>query len=221
MLTVATIALAVMLAASACLPAQPSAGRGTPVKRVLVIGDSLVHGLFGTTRRVVEPLGAALADRGVATRFEGYPGETPIDTWPTNSSGWVERVRAQVASFDPDVVVIQSVLFPDPDNPARRGQYLASMRSLLDIAQSRGAHVYLVNHHQAPGAFERHARNVAQDLQAQAAQGRGISAIPLDWWLANCSAPFTADGWHLSASGQRCHTLAVVHAVDQLRAVNG
>ncbi|MGI9577261.1 MAG: SGNH/GDSL hydrolase family protein, partial [Microthrixaceae bacterium] len=124
------------------------------MKRVLIMGDSIVHGLFGTTPKVTGPLTAALADRGVQVRFEGYPGETPIDTWPTNSTGWIQRMQAQISAYDPDMVIIQSVLFPDPDNAARQQLYEAAMRTLLDIAQSRGAHVYLVNHHIAPGSFE-------------------------------------------------------------------
>jgi hypothetical protein len=221
--TTAVLALvaATVLVAGACLPAQPSGGRGTPVKRVLVMGDSLVHGLFGTTPKVTGPLTSALADRGVQVRFDGFPGETPIDTWPTNSTGWIQRMQAQISSFDPDMVVIQSMLFPDPGNPSRQALYQAAVGTLLDIAQSRGAHVYLVNHHSPPGAFERLSRDVAQSIQARVAAGRGISTIPLDWWLANCAAPYVPDGWHLSAQGQNCHTLAVVSAVDQLRGVNG
>ena len=133
------LVLVTVLVASACLPAAPSRGRGTPVKRVLVMGDSLVHGLFGTTPKVTGPLTAALSDRGVQVRFAGYPGETPIDTWPTNSTGWIQRMQAQIASFDPDMVIVQSVLFPDPDNSACQQLYAAAMTTLLDIAQSRGS----------------------------------------------------------------------------------
>ncbi|MCP4435841.1 MAG: hypothetical protein GY812_10175 [Actinomycetia bacterium] len=213
--------LGLMMLTAACLPAQPSAGRGTPVKRVLIIGDSIAHGLFGTTPKVHSRLTAALADRGVALRIDGYPGENPIDTWPSNSTGWLDRMRAQIAAFDPDMVIVQSMLFPDPDNPARRELYLGGTRALLDIAGSRGAHVYLVNHPIPPGAQEAHARAVAQSLQAQAAAGRGISTIPLDYWLGSCDRPYVSDGWHLSANGQACHTLAMVAAVDQLRGQNG
>ncbi len=185
------------------------------------MGDSVVHGLFGATPRVHDRLAAALADRGVQLRIDGFPGETPIDTWPSNTLGWLDRMRTQIAQFDPDVVIVQSMLFPSPDDPARRQHYLAVTRALLDVAQSRGAHVYLVNHPVPQGPAEAHARAVAQSLQAEAAAGRDISLIPLDWWLARCDGPYVWDGWHLSSAGQACHTLAVIAAIDQLRGIVG
>jgi hypothetical protein len=51
--------------------------------------------------------------------------------------------------------------------------------------------------------------------------GRGVSFIPLDFWLDRCAGGYVADGWHLSGTGQSCHALALTLAVDQLRAVNG
>lgn len=218
-LTVAALVVAV-LTISACLPARPASGRSTPVRRVLVLGDSISYGLYGTTPRVHEPLAAMLADRGVGLRVTGFPGETPIDTWPGHLA-WSLRMRHEIAAWDPDVVVIQSTLFPAPDSPARRAAYRRAMTELLGVATSRGAHVYLVAHAAPPGGAERHQRDVAQQLQAEAAAGRGVSTIPLDWWLGRCQGGVVADGWHLSATGQRCHALAVTLAVDQLRDVTG
>lgn len=208
------------LVLTACFPTQPSAGRGSPVQRVFVMGDSMTFGLFGTTPRVHESLGRLMADRGVQLRIDGFPGETPLDPWPGNA-GWAQRMQQQVSAWDPDMIVIQSTLFTNPDGPGRQAAYLASMRRLLDIATSRGAHVYLVSHATPPGAQERRARDVSQALQAQAAAGRGISTIPLDFWMQRCEGGVVSDGWHLTAKGQDCHALAVALAVDQLKGVNG
>ncbi len=205
---------------SGCLPAQTSAGRATPVRRVLLLGDSITYGLYGTTPQVHGPLGRLMADRGVALTVDGFPGETPIDSWPGNPS-WLDRMRWWVAVEDPDMIIIQSVLMPDADHPVRQAIYLEVMRQMLDVAQSRGAHVYLVSHPIPPGAAEQQASEVAQSLQADAVAGRGIATIPLDFWLDRCAGAYVADGWHLSAQGQDCHALAVALSVDQLRAVNG
>lgn len=214
---VASVALVLL---TGCLPVSTASGRDTPVRSVLVMGDSLTFGLYGTTPRVHEPFTRLMADRGVAVRIDGFPGETPIDAWPGNPS-WLERMNWWISAVDPDVVIIQSVLMPDPGNPIRQAIYVEVMRQLLDIAASRGAHVYLVSHPSPPGAFERQARDMAQNLQAQAAVGRGVAMIPLDFWLDRCAGGYVADGWHLSAKGQDCHALALTLAIDQLRAVNG
>jgi hypothetical protein len=205
---------------SGCLPVNAASGRDTPVRRVLVLGDSITFGLYGTTPRVHEPFTRMMADRGVAVTIDGFPGETPIDTWPGHPS-WLERMRWWIAAVDPDMVVIQSVLMPDPGNTIRQAMYVEVMRQLLDSAASQGAHVYLVSHPSPPGDFERQSRDIAQSLQAQAAVGRGVSTIPLDFWLDRCEGGYVRDGWHLSAKGQNCHALALTLAVDQLRAVNG
>lgn len=210
----------VALFASACLPAAPSAGRATPVRRVLVLGDSLTYGLFGTTPRLHGPLSRLLSDRGVGVHLTGFPGETPIDLWPGGMS-WGRRMRKEVSAWDPDMIVIQSTLFPDPDSPARRAAYSVAMDDLIAVARSRGAHVYLVSHPAPPTALDRRQRDVAQKLQAAAAEGKGISTIPLDWWMQRCEGGTVSDGWHLSAKGQDCHALAIASAVDQLRSSVG
>lgn len=210
----------VALFTAACMPAAPSAGRATPVRKVLVLGDSVTFGLFGTTPRLHDPLGRLLADRGVAVHLTGFPGETPTDTWPGHLS-WGLRMRHEVSTWNPDVIVIQSTLFPDADSPARRAAYSSAMADLIAVARSRDAHVYLVSHPAPPKAPERHERDVAQQLQATAAAGKGISTIPLDWWMAHCAGGTVGDGWHLSAKGQDCHALAITSAVDQLRSEVG
>lgn len=216
----ATLAACVAVFAAACQPAAPSAGRATPVRKVLVLGDSVSFGLFGTTPRLHEPLTRLLADRGVDVHLTGFPGETPIDTWPGHLS-WGLRMRHEVTTWNPDMIVIQSTLFPGADAPARRSAYSSAMDDLIAVARSRGAHVYLVSHPAPLTGPERHERDVAQQLQATAAAGKGISTIPLDWWMARCAGGTVSDGWHLSAKGQNCHALAIAAAVDQLRAKVG
>ncbi len=216
---VTAVAVGLLLLAG-CLPTEPSAGRGTPVHRVLVVGDSLTYGLFGVTPRLHEKLAKPMADRGIQLVVAGGAGDSPLAPWPGNPR-WADLLRGSVADLDPDMIVLQATTFPYSADAGRQAEYLAAITEVLDIATSRGAHVYLVANPAPPGPDERDNRDVAQSLQAQAAAGRGISTIPLDWWLAHCANGTGADGWHLSDAGQRCHALAIILAVDQLRARNG
>lgn len=212
----------VLVAASvlaACQPAAPSAGRATPVRRVLVVGDSMTFGVFGTTPRLHERLIPLLADRGVETRIVGYPGSTILQPWE-GQPRFADLTRMHVAAFDPDVVIVQSILFPGAEDPVRQQAYVAEARELFAAAGARGAHVYVVGHNPPAPAKERHERDIAQYIQGVVA-GPGVSRIPTDWWLERCKDPFVSDGWHLSASGQQCQALAITVAVDQLRAQNG
>jgi hypothetical protein len=203
-----------------CLPTQAATGRATPVRRVLVLGDSMTWGLYGISPQLVQPLGRQLMQRDIFLDVEGFPGESPLDMWPGHAP-WSERLQALIDAKDPDMVVIQSVLFVGSDDQGRRDAYATAIRQLFDIAQSKGAHVYIVSHHPAVDALARHEMEVAQQMQADAAAGRGIETIPLDWWLARCTQPFLLDGWHLTATGEECHADAVIAAVDQLRKVVG
>lgn len=210
----------VSMFAAACLPVEPSTGRAGPVRKVLVLGDSFSYGLFSTTPQLHGPLGRLMADRGVGLHVTGFPGESPADTWPGHLP-WSLRMRHEVDTWNPDMIVIQTTLFPDADSPARRAAYSRAIGEIITIARSRGAHVYLVSHPGSPMSKERHERDVAQSLQAKAAAGKGISTIPLDWWMERCAGGTVADGWHFSAKGQNCHALAITFAVDQLRGAVG
>jgi hypothetical protein len=215
---VAVLAAIVLLAG--CLPDRPSSGRGTPVRRVMVLGDSITHGLFGTTARVHEPLGHRLMQRRINLRVAGAAAETPIDIWPGNPT-WQNVMRWWVEAENPDMIIIQSMLFNDSGNLARQAQYRTAMRQLFDEAQRRGAHVYIVRHGVPAPRQEAQNLAIAERLQAEAAAGRGISTIPLDAWLHSCDRPYHTDGWHLGPNGQRCHADAFVAAIDQLRDVTG
>lgn len=199
-----------------CLPERPSAGRNTQVRRVLVMGDSITHGLFGTSPSVLAPLRERLGRKWIAVTVDGYPAENPLDIWPDHPR-WVDRMRSRVQTEDPDVIVIQSILVQEGAKPDRQVLYRAAVRELFDVAQSRGAHVYIVEHQVPPLVKERTEQLVAERIQAEEAKARGISAIPLDVWLDLCDAPYLRDGWHLNATGQRCHADAITAAVDQLR----
>lgn len=218
-LGVAAIA-ALAFVATSCLPASPATGRNTPVRKVALIGDSLSWGLFGTTPRIEQPLRDRLAASGIAFTLDGGPGDTLDTPWP-GSARWEDKLRQRIAADDPDVVIIQSVLFPGAGDPAKDASYLAAASRLFDIAQSRGAHVYIVAHHPPTNPTEFLAAIRAQQLQAQAAAGRGIATIPLDWWMARCPGAFVFDGFHLSATGVACHADALNAAVNQLRNVVG
>lgn len=199
-----------------CLPAKPAAGRPGPVRRVALIGDSLTWGLFGTSPTVESPLRAKLAASGISLSVDGGPGDTIPVSWPGRFS-WADQLQARIDRDDPDVVVIQSVLFVDADQPQNQAAYRAAAIRLLDIAQSRGAHVYFVRHHRPTNATERRAADVAEAIQADVAKDRGVELIPLEWWLARCRGAFLPDGWHLSGNGVECWANAANAAVNQLR----
>lgn len=218
-MAVVALVLAAVLAMTACQPERPSVGRATPVRRVLVVGDSMTFGLFGTTPRLHERLTPLLADRGIETRIVGYSGSTILRPWD-GQPRFADLTRMHVAAFDPDVVIVQSILFPGGDDPARQQAYVAEARELFAASGARGAHVYVVGHNAPVPSKERNERDIAHYIQGVVA-GPGVSRIPADWWLERCKDPFVSDGWHLSGSGQECQALAITVAIDQLRAQNG
>src|SRR5690606_30084696 len=170
---VAAALLAVALLA-ACEPPRPSAGRGTPVRRVFLLGDSITHGLYGTTPRIHGLLDQRLRQRGIQLSIGGFPGENPLWVWPGHPS-WLEVLRERVRNFDPDMIIIQSTLFPEVGDPAKHDLYLRTVRQMLDVAQSRGAHVYSVHHRPPPARHpeQRIALAVCAQLLGQDGADRG------------------------------------------------
>ncbi len=205
---------AVVLLVTACLPAAPAAGRPGPVRRVLVLGDSITFGAFGSTPSVKPDLEAMMRDRRLEVRVIGFPASTPLGTW--DGVPWSDKMLYSVKAWDPDMIVIQSILYPGGQDPSTHDTYRARVSELIDIAQSRGAHTYLVRHARPPREPEGSELVIAEMLQADAAAGRGVETIPLDAWLGSCTSPYVDDGWHLSANGQKCHAAAVSAAADQL-----
>lgn len=215
-----TVVTLLAFLSAACLPPVPTPGRAGQVKRVLILGDSVTFGLFGTSPQVQTPLRVMLADRGVDLHVQGFPAENPLFVWPGHF-GWSLRMQHEVSTWDPDMIIVQSMLFPDSDDAARRTAYSNAIAEIFDIARSRGAHVYTVSHHVPPGTEWSRGREVAESLQAEAAASRQIQRIPLDWWMARCPDGVIGDGVHLTEKGQRCNALAIITAVDQLRSAVG
>lgn len=211
----AFVACAVLL--TGCLPEAPATGRGTKVRRVLVLGDSLAHGLFFSTPGATNALKARLGQNNISLKLIGGPGSTVLEPWP-GVDPWNDQLRAAVSSYDPDVVIIQSTLFPGWADPARQRAYTAAITAAYDIAQSRGAHTYIVAHHRGNESEANAAADMAERLQQEAAVGRGISTIPLHWWIGRCAKnPVIADGQHLTEAGVGCYADALNAAVNQLR----
>lgn len=214
----ALVAVAALLL-GACQPEKPSDGRGTPVRRVLLVGDSIALGIFGTTPTIHPPLWRRMGERGIDTRIVGFPGNNLLEPWEGQAS-YLDQMRFNIASYDPDMVVIQSIAFPRGTDRARQDAYVRAATEVFRVARSRGAHVYIVSHHDPADPVIREQKRIAEFLQEVVA-GPGVSKIPLDWWMANCRGGTGSDGWHLSAAGQECHAAAVTAAVDQLRGRNG
>ena len=63
------------------------------------------------------------------------------------------------------------------ENPANHDSYLRAAQKLIDIGQSRGAHVYFVQHHRPNNSTEFNAAEIAERLQGIAAEGRGIGHL--------------------------------------------
>jgi hypothetical protein len=68
-----------------------------PLQRVLFVGDSLMQEAFPT-------FAARLGASGVDTRSIGHPGES---LW-SKADVWLPAITQSVATFDPDVVVLES-----------------------------------------------------------------------------------------------------------------
>jgi hypothetical protein len=213
--------LAVVLALTvlaACQPERPASGRATPVRKVLLIGDSITHGLFGISPRVHGFLDPQLDRRGIDLQIGGFSAETPLFHWKERGNpSWRLYLKDRIDRWNPDVVIIQTMLFPDGGNPYKQAEYLEQMKILIDTAQSRGAHTYVVRHPRPPEAQERYELEIAERLQLQAGAGKGVSQIPWDWWGTRCRGGFLGDGWHLTAQGQTCFTNSLLAAIDQLR----
>ena len=130
------VILSLAVLATACLPAKTATGRPGPVRKVALLGDSLTFGLFGTTPGVADPLRQRLSASGISVTIDGGPGDTLQTPWPGHAN-WAELLQARVDQDDPDVVIIQSILFPGAEDPANHDSYLRAAQKLVDIGQSR------------------------------------------------------------------------------------
>jgi len=207
--------LLVAVVGAACQPPPPS-GRNTPVRRVVLVGDSVSWGLFLSTPAVRSDLEPQLRRRGIRFTLIGGPGETPLMPWPGRAP-WSDDLARVVAAENPDVVIIQTMLFPNAADPGLHEQYRAAVRRLYDIAQSRGARVFRATHPVAVNPAVAQETFIAQTIQADEAANRGIGVIGINTALERCAQPFIPDGFHLSASGQKCHAGALMAAINLLR----
>lgn len=198
------LAVAALLAAVACTP--PSA-RPAPYARVLLVSDSLMWGsaFIAGNPQLMPHLHPMLAERGVAVRILGGSAETPIE------QSWPAKVRAEVTAWDPDLVILASVI-PTPDvreNPRR----LAVGWSMTAFqAAARGAEVWRIEPPDlVPGTWYdgRYSPDLAA-LRAIQAFGAKVGApdrsttVDLGATLRDCPEARTPDGLHLTDAGQRC-----------------
>lgn len=123
-------------ASSVALPAPTprTTSAPQPVDRVLVVGDSI-------TQSAQEHIIAALEAEGAEVRVLAWGGTAPCD--------WIDPVGTEVASFDPDVVLIEFAgndLTPCiADTPRRHpdfvDRYTADAAALTEAAKAGGAAV--------------------------------------------------------------------------------
>ena len=119
-----------------------------PLHRVLFVGDSLMQEAYPT-------FAARLGATGVLARSIGHPGESLWSKAPV----WLPAIRRSVATFDPDVVVLESCcghfasdppwIGPsgrpaDPASPAFFAGWSGLATQATEIASARGAVVLWV-----------------------------------------------------------------------------
>ncbi|MDO9020691.1 MAG: acyltransferase family protein [Deltaproteobacteria bacterium] len=237
---------AVVLSSPAiALPPFADSWRPTPpLKRVLFMGDSILHSMFPTLSRRLE--GA-----GVRTRLLGAPGQTLM----THRSAWLLDLAHAVGTFDPDVVVLESCCgaWPtdepvngadgrpiDPDSPAFYARWRMEAIRAISIASARGAAVLWVlappaRASRAYVSMERRIPRVNEVYASLSTCGRGVGFA--DWrGLSNPDGAFseslrnregevvrvrTPDGLHLAAAGIDALTAVTLLAVRREWANNG
>ena len=195
-------ALAAVVAASCTAPPV----RTTQPQRVLIVGDSFVHGSsflgFPTLIGELRPL---LHARGIDVRVVGGEASRPIH------DNWIGLVEDQVDVWDPDLVILQSNN-PESITGYDRGTLAVTWAWMAGLAAQHGADVWRIDPpNPQPGKYVTALwGHQLPDLRATQAEGVAAGAanrqraIDIDGVLASCPAPWTFDGYHLVASGQRC-----------------
>ncbi len=119
--------------------------------RVLFLGDSLVQ-------RASEELTAAFTPHGVEVEFRGYTATGLLTQLPEDGGAtwWASELRDSLATFAPDVVVIEACCNYDgtfhspgttvlvPDTEAHYARWRAEAVALTDEATAASAEVYWV-----------------------------------------------------------------------------
>jgi hypothetical protein len=134
---------------SSTTPSKPAADPAVaPLQRVLFVGDSLMQQAYPT-------FAARLGAQGVVSDSIGHPGES---LW-SKAGTWLPALRQSVATFDPDVVVLESCCGhfafdpawvgpsghpEDPQDPAFYDEWRQLATQASEIASARGAVVMWV-----------------------------------------------------------------------------
>lgn len=195
---------AVLILASACT-APPV--RTTDYRRVLIVADSLFHGAFfipgGPT--LLPELGPLLAARGIDVRLLGGSAQNPVE------GAWPRQVRDAVRTYDPDLVIVSSMI-PEYLLWPFRDSFVATWGWIAANAAAQGADVWrVVPPEPLPGT--RYALQYGPWLPSlRDLQARGMAAgaknrtrtIDLGGAFYDCPGGQTPDGYHLNAEGQRC-----------------
>lgn len=198
---------AMALAATACVGPPVRTGE---YRRVLIVGDSLINGSatlegYPSLAPVLQPM---LAEAGVDVRFAGVAGSTPLN------NRWSLIVREQVETWDPDLVILGSVIPGDPDTFSRQAVEWGWINA---NASARGADAWrIVPPVPVPGTFIdtlyhptlQRLRDV-QALGMRAGSSLRSTTVDLDAALAGCHAAWTWDGGHLTEQGQTCFANAL------------
>ncbi len=194
--------LLVLTAACTPPPARPA-----PYARVLLVADSLMWGsaFIAGNPQLMPHLQPMLAARGIDVRIVGGSAETPLE------QSWPSKVHAEVSTWDPDLVIIASVI-PTPDVREHPRRLAVGWSMTAFQAASRGAEVWRVEPPElVPGTWydARYSPDLAA-LRSIQAFGTRVGApdrattVDLGPTLRDCPDPRTADGLHLTDAGQQC-----------------
>ena len=203
------------------VPSTTPAQRGLPkdpasVKRVMVVGDSLMWGEWA-------PLDAKLKLRGIAVRYVGAGVTGPL--W--NNKQWARWLDEHLRDFDPQVVVIEGCCsYPgweiagggqlyvneagvtvQPDTELMFTEWIKATRELVDLAKNRGASVWLANLPQpAPYATQSYDASFIDRVNRLRRDDASMGEPVIDWNDVIAGAPNETelrdeDGLHLSPAG--------------------
>ena len=131
---------------SAALPLRRASATASvpPVRRVLLVGDSVAH-------QALPAVAAQLGTSGVEVQAVGAPGETLL----THLDEWLAELRTALDQLDPDVVVLEGccgfgLADPSPwvtgdgrtlavDSPELWAEWATAARRITELAMDRGA----------------------------------------------------------------------------------
>jgi len=201
------VPLVVVLATLAGAACQAPPVRTSNYRRVLIIGDSLFHGsawLEGNPK-LMDPLQPLLAQRGVEVRLIGRSAALPVE------NGWARQVKDQVATWDPDLVVAESVIADDLDGVALQ-RLLLEWSAISHLATAKGAEFWRVEPvAPIPGSYydglygpRLPGLRFAQSTGVRTATPNRPTVIDLETAIRTCENGSAADGLHLTAAGQIC-----------------